>query len=168
MINPLDMQKMSLANTKLTSILSRPISTFASEGMRHQPDQHNYGMIYSGNESWTPMMLSDEDKMIYPALHVPAVPIRDWPNPSKKGEGLPDPPYDRLPTHDLLDNSRVDYRRVCIVQFNVRVRNVGILDKASLEWLMEWTKQDHTSAMKKIEVPGRDQKGLGPMQPAIY
>ena len=49
------------------------------------------------------------------------------------------PPVSELPTRDLPPTARLDYRRLCEVEHNVRSKNIGLVDEQNTKLLADST-----------------------------
>ena len=120
------------------------MSTFSGQGCIQQPDQHNYGTIVHEGEDPDP--LPHETGMTQPPLYIQSVPKKEGFATRKPANlDLLDP--SAIPTGPLPPRSRVDYRRFCEVEFNVRCQNVGLVDLSSLQAAMagkDWQTQDQS------------------------
>ena len=111
-------------------LLPRTISTFSGKGCSQQPDQENYGIIVlEGSDRDT---LPFENGMRRPPLYIQKVAKKDSFATSKLAD-LDIAPPSALPTGPLPLHSRVDYRRFCEVELNVRCQNVGLVNASSLQ-----------------------------------
>lgn len=75
-----------------------------------------------------------------PPIYVESVlPQQPWVwtglNNRKKTDVPPIPPYSQLPSKMLPSQSRVDYRRLCEVEYNVCCRNIGLISRDCLKTL---------------------------------
>ncbi|KAK2757516.1 hypothetical protein FQN53_008443 [Emmonsiellopsis sp. PD_33] len=109
-----------------------PISTFNRQGCSQQPDQANYGIIFTGDTA--PLALPGELGMTEPPLRIQTQRLI---RPASLQMRLNEPSIEpwELPSTHLPCESRVDYRRWYEVEHNIRCRNVGMLDHESLQRL---------------------------------
>ncbi|KAK2804116.1 hypothetical protein FQN50_006744 [Emmonsiellopsis sp. PD_5] len=119
-----------------------PISTFNRQGCSHQPDQANYGIIFTGDTA--PLPLPGELGMTEPPLRIHTQRLI---RPASLQMRLNEPSIEpwELPSAHLPCESRIDYRRWCEVEHNIRCRNVGMLDHESLQRLSHpdlWLSRD--------------------------
>ena len=104
------------------------MSTFGQQGCSQQPEQENYGIIFTGSQ--VPVPLPNEMGMIRQPIRVRSEPLRHAVMTDKLMQ-LDVPPSSALPSRDLPPQSRIDYRRMCEVQHSVRCKNVGLVDAES-------------------------------------
>ncbi|KAL4861234.1 hypothetical protein BDV12DRAFT_204224 [Aspergillus spectabilis] len=119
-----------------------PVSTFNQTGCSRQQDQSNYGIVFTGHMRQVPGPLPGERSMVYPPLYIkpanpPSVPTSTLLG-TLKTDIPPVPPYSALPGMELPPESRVDYRRLCEVEYNVCCRNIGLVYHESSKVLSDY------------------------------
>lgn len=88
------------------------MSTLGFRGCSKQPDQENYGIIFTGSQP--PPLVPGETGMTKQPIRV-----------------ISAHPSDVIPSQ-----ARIDYRRLCEVEHNVRCKDLGLVDVDSMTHLL--------------------------------
>jgi len=96
----------------LTKFSRRSVTTLDLKGCSEQPDQENYGIIFTGSQ--LPPLIPGETGMTKPPIQVNAT----------------------HPSNVIPRQARIDYRRLCEIEHNVHCKDVGLVDIDSMTHLL--------------------------------
>ncbi|KAL2870132.1 uncharacterized protein BJX67DRAFT_307811 [Aspergillus lucknowensis] len=125
----------------IRSLYCLPISTFNGLGCSQQQDQQSYGIVFTGDPLQAPHLLPGETEMIHPPLYIEPMAPKPWRNNSgglTKTDVPPVPSNSELPSLELPTLCRIDYRRICEVEYNVCCRNIGMVSSESCRILKDY------------------------------
>ena len=115
---PATVRRFLVVHEGIRSCYCLSISTFKLTGCANQPDQENYGVIYTG--SLPPDLLLGEKLPGEGGMTKSAVKVEA-----------------SHPSMVLPSQARIDYRRLVEVEHGVRARNVGLVGMDSMQGLLE-------------------------------